>query len=99
MKLENYIDDFIRKEKQEQVSPFLATRVLAKLDETEAIVPARKKATVWQSVAVAASMALMVMLGVEIGNMANVSQNNYASININDAQLENLNLYKLDDYE
>ncbi|HHT23774.1 MAG TPA: hypothetical protein GXZ87_10795 [Bacteroidales bacterium] len=99
MKLEDYIDDFIRKEKQQQVNPYLATRVLAKLDETETIVPIRKKAPVWQSLAVAASLALIVVMRIEIGSMAKMSQNNYASLNINDAQLENLNLYKFDDYE
>ena len=47
--LDDHIDNFIRKDKQEQVNPYLATRVLAKLeeyDETAVIVPIWKKVAV-----------------------------------------------------
>ncbi len=33
MKVNKHIDDFIRKEKEELVNPYLATRVLAKLEK------------------------------------------------------------------
>ncbi|OQB29114.1 MAG: hypothetical protein BWY08_02236 [Bacteroidetes bacterium ADurb.Bin174] len=93
--LDDHIDNFIRKDKQEQVNPYLATRVLAKLeeyDETAVIVP------IWKKVAVVASFALVIAAGFKLGSFAQ-GEKEYISININDAQLENLNFYTFIDHE
>ena len=92
---DNYINNFIRKEKQEQVNPYLATRVLAELekyDETAVIVP------IWKKIAVAASFVLVIAAGFGLGSFVQ-GEKEYISININDAQLENLNFYTLMDHE
>lgn len=98
MKLDEYIDDFIRKEKREQVNPFLATRVLTKLSEAEKQEPAQGKYYVLKTLALAVSFALIVMLGIGFGNIGRQAEN-YAFININDSQIENLSLYIADNYE
>ncbi len=98
MKLDEYIDDFIRKEKQEQVNPFLATRVMAKLEETREPEVLRKPVPIWKKLVVTASLALIVATGFGLGSIA-TGEKDYISININDAQLENLNLYTTADYE
>ncbi len=98
MKIDNYIDDFIRKEKEEQVNPYLATRVLAKLEENNEAVVIGTIAPIWKKFAVAASFALVIAVGFGLGSMVK-GDKEYISININDAQLENLNLYTLIDYD
>ena len=98
MKLDEYIDDFIRKEKQEQPNPFLATQILARLEEASEPVVVKRVTPVWQKIAVAACMVLMIGAGVGLGNFG-AHDKNYVSININDAQMENLNLYTSSSYE
>jgi len=98
MKIDNYIDDFISKEKEEQVNPYLATRVLAKLEKNEEPVIFKAVAPLWKNLAIAASFALVIAVGFGLGSMVK-GDKEYISININDAQLENLNLYTLIDYD
>jgi hypothetical protein len=49
-------------------------------------------------VAVAASFALVIAMGLGLGSMVK-GEEKYIPININDVHLENLNLYTLTDYE
>ncbi|MGI6573932.1 MAG: hypothetical protein ACOX19_11160 [Fermentimonas sp.] len=98
MKLDEHIDDFIRKEKEAQVNPYLATRVLAKLEEHDETTVLVKSAPIWKKAVVAASIVLVMAAGFGLGSMIK-GEKDYISININDAQLENLNLYTLIGYE
>ncbi len=94
-RLDDHINNFICKEKQEQVNPYLATRVLAKLEEydkTEIIVP------VWKKIAVVASFILVIAAGFGLGSIIQ-EEKEFIAININDAQLENLNFYTMIDHE
>lgn len=98
MKVNKHIDDFIRKEKEKQVNPYLATRVLAKLEKNDEAVVFGTVAPIWKKLAVAASFALVIAVGFGLGSMVK-GDKEYISININDAQLENLNLYTMIDYD
>lgn len=95
MKIDEQIDDFIHQEKQIQPNSFLATRIMAKLEDSEQV---HRKIPALQKLALAVSLALIVMMGIGIGSIGKLTDN-YASININDTQIENLNLYIFDSYE
>lgn len=97
MKIEDYINDVIDKEKQVQPNPFLSTRIMARL-ESETPREA-KRIPAWQKLAVAASLGLVVMMGVGIGNTRYSNSNTSSSLNINDSQIEGLNYYIAMDYE
>ncbi|HOF81263.1 MAG: hypothetical protein WBH71_04180 [Bacteroidales bacterium] len=98
MKVNKHIDDFIRKEKEELVNPYLATRVLAKLEKNNETVVFETVAPIWKKLAVVVSFALVIAVGFGLGSMVK-GDKEYISININDAQLENLNLYTMIDYD
>lgn len=49
MKVNKHIDDFIRKEKEELVNPYLATRVLAKLEKNNETVVFETVAPIWKN--------------------------------------------------
>lgn len=97
MKTENYIDDFIQREKQTEVNPFLSTRVMAQIEKSQQ--PVVRKAPVWQTIAVAASLAAVAFLGITIGNSYVENTSQEIMVNINDSQIENLGYYNFDDYE
>ncbi|MDD3787201.1 MAG: hypothetical protein PHO94_00725 [Petrimonas sp.] len=97
MKTEQYIDDFIKREKQTEHNPFLSTRVMAEIEKRQQ--PERRRTPVWQTVVVAASLAAVAFLGVSIGNSYQKSVSHEFTMNINDSQIENLGYYNFDDYE
>lgn len=97
MKTEQYIDDFIRREKQTESNPFLSTRVMATIEKSQK--PEVRKIPVWQAVVVAASIATVAFLGVTIGNSYVDNASPEMVMNINDSQIENLGYYNFADYE
>jgi len=98
MKLDRYIDDFIRKEKEVEVNPYLTTRVLAELEKQDEAAILRTTVPIWKKAVVAASIVLVMAAGYGLGSMVK-GENEHIAININDAQLENLNLYTAIGYE
>ncbi len=88
MKTNDYIDQYIEKEKQIRPNPFLSTRIMAGIQA-----PEPKKASLLQSLAVAAGLALAVVSGLAVGTLYSEQVQNYAALNINDSSIENLNLY------
>lgn len=97
MKTKQYIDEFIAREKQTAPNPFMRTRVMAQIEQSRQ--PKRRATIVWQSVAVAASLALVGLLGVSIGSRYEKSASLEQTILINDSQIENLSYYHFEDYE
>ncbi|NDP19729.1 MAG: hypothetical protein GZ091_01415 [Paludibacter sp.] len=93
MKTEDYINDFINKEKNIEPSPFLVTRIMAKVET-----PITKSVRLWQSIAVAASISFVILTGIGIGSTYNSSAN-YAELNLNDSNIENFTLYNSADNE
>jgi len=94
MKTDDYISQFIEREKNTAHNPYLATRIMAKIEA-----PKYKTHGVVQYIAVAASIALVVMMGMVLGNSYTSSPEQYAGININDREIENFALYNTDDNE
>lgn len=97
MKTEQYINDFVNREKQTEPNPFLSTRVMAEIEKMEQ--PEKRKVGVWQTIAVAASLVAVVLLGINIGNSYVESSLPKTALNINDSQLENLVYYSFEEYE
>lgn len=97
MKTEQFINDFIKREKQVEPNPFLSTRVIAAIEkpgQTEV-----EKVPVWQTVLVVTSFVFVAFLGVSLGNTYVDKATSEMVVNINDSQIENLGFYNLDDYE
>lgn len=94
MKTDDYINELINREKQLEHNPYLATRIMAKIET-----PKQVKRGVFQYVAVAASIWLVITLGIVIGNSYAYVPEKYAGININDSEIENFALYNSDSNE
>jgi len=94
MKTDDYIKEYVEREKQTEHNPYLATRIMAKLQT-----PKRKIPGVLQTMAVAASIAGVVMMGIGIGNSYTPVSEKYAGININDSEIENFELYNNESHE
>ena len=94
MKTDDYINELINREKQLEHNPYLATRIMAKIET-----PKQVKRGVFQYVAVAASIWLVITLGIVIGNSYASVPEKYAGININDSEIENFALYNSDSNE
>jgi len=94
MKADDYINELIDREKQMEHNPYLATRIMAKIET-----PKQMKRGVFQYVAVAASISLVITMGVVIGNSYAAVPEKYAGININDSEIENFALYNSDSNE
>ena len=88
MKTYDYINKLIDKEKQTEPNPYLSTRIMAKIET-----PKQMKRGVFQYIAIAASISLVITMGVVIGNSYTPVHENYAGLNINDSELENFSLY------
>jgi len=94
MKAEDYINEYIDREKQTEHNPYLATRIMAKIE-----LPKNKIPRIFRYAAVAASISLVIMMGIVIGNSYTSLPKQYAGININDSEMENFTLYNSDGNE
>lgn len=102
MNTEHHIDEYIRKEKGLEANPFLATRVMAQIDllqrsnqsESQKVGTGSKATSIkhsslrLQTLAIAASFALVIAIGIGAGSLHNSSRDTTA-LNINDNQIEN----------
>jgi hypothetical protein len=89
MKTDDYIDELIKHEKETACNPYLATRVMAGIETSK-----KKSSGIFQYVVAVASISLVVLLGIAIGNSYVAGNEKYAGININDSEIENFELYK-----
>jgi len=94
MKIDDYINEFIDREKKIEVNPYLATRIMAKIETPKYKVPG-----IFRYAAVAASISMVVMLGIVIGNSYTSVPKQYAGLNINDSEMENFTFYNSDSNE
>jgi len=91
MKTEDHIDELIRREKETVPNPYLSTRVMAKIEGLENV--ERRQTPFWQAFALAAGFAAAILLGVSLGNSYVENGTPDIVLNINDAQMENLQYY------
>ncbi len=97
MKTAQHINELIRREKETVPNPHLSTRVMAEIEGLEKV--ERRRAPVWQTLALAASIAAVTFLGVSLGNSYVESGTPERTLNINDRQIENLGYYNLGEDE
>ena len=97
MKTEDVIDKVIEKEKQVESNPFLSTRIMSKIATENA--PLNKRVYFFRLLVVAASIALVMGIGVSIGKIYNENRSDDIVLNINDYQIENLMYYMDTAYE
>lgn len=88
MKTDNYIDKLINTEKQTEFNPYLITRIMSRIEN-----PIQKHVSRWQTIAVAASVAFAITLGIGLGNSYNSTSDNISGLVVNDSQIENFPLY------
>lgn len=95
MNIDNLINKYVDKEKKEEHSPYLESRIMAGLKA----LPAKKQCAntvsrnIWQSIAVIASIAIVIMLGINIGNITKTTPGTYYGLVVNDNQLEQFSIY------
>jgi hypothetical protein len=94
MKTDEYINDYINREKMIKPNPFLSTVIMSRIET-----PLKKKMTVWHNIAVAASISIVVFLGIQLGGLTNSGTNDYTALNINDSEIENFIYYNNENYE
>lgn len=90
MNTDRYIDELIKKEREIKASPFLSTRIMAGIAEKK---EEKRISPLWQTLAVAASISIVLTLGIGVGSLYTQNQQDYAGLHINDSRIENLNLY------
>lgn len=92
--INDYINNFVNREKQTLPNPFLSTVIMSRIDT-----PLTKRMTAWQSIAVAASISIVIFLGIQLGGLTNTGTNDYTALSINDSEIENLMYYNNETYE
>ena len=98
MKTDNYkndhIDNYVNREKETEPNPFLSSLIMNRIQA-----PLTKKMIVWHSIAVAASISIVIFLGIRLGGMNNIGSNDYSALNINDSEIENFIYFNNETYE
>lgn len=90
----NRIDKYIEEQKTVKPSPFLESRILARINAIEIKQGIfSTKVMVWQTLAIAVSFVLIAALGVTIGGSYKSSNRDQAGIVVNDSYIEQLSLY------
>ena len=94
MKTDNYIDDLIKREKQTEANPYLATRIMSRIEN-----PIQKPVSRWQTIAVAASVVFAIASGIGLGNSYTPTSDNISGLYVNDSRIENFSLYNTENNE
>lgn len=93
MNVNELIDKFVEKEKNITASKKLNDRILNQLERKPV-----HSIKLWQSLAVAASISIVIFSGIKLGGLYSHSHD-LTSVNINDSEIENLNFYNSTSYE
>jgi hypothetical protein len=86
MDFDKHIDAYVNSEKGIAPSPFLQARVMARVSSAPG---SFRKFPLWQPVAVAASLAAVVVCGFLIGSVYDPSHVESGGMAVNDSQIEN----------
>ena len=95
MKTEDYINDFIAREKQTEMNPYLSSKIMENIESPVEL----RKTTYWANFAIAASIALILVAGFQLGGLYTTNPEQYAGITINDSEIENFTIYNTNDNE
>ncbi|MDD3080154.1 MAG: hypothetical protein PHH37_13800 [Paludibacter sp.] len=94
MKTQELLDKLIDAEKNIVPDSELKKKILTETTEQQ-----HKHYVLWPKLAIAASIAIVFMLGVKLGGKFNVHEAAYSSIVIDDNKIENLDFYSDAVYE
>lgn len=90
--INNLVDDFIKKERGLEPNPFLATRIMSKI-ERQKIEPVWKIGPAWARLAVASAFVLVVSGGFVLGKAYNATTSIAQTLIIDDGRIENISYY------
>jgi anti-sigma-K factor RskA len=88
------IDQYIEEQKQTGHSPYLAARILTKIENLKA--EKNKGTSAWRHLAMTASLAFVIALGIAIGSSYRLSKSHYTALLVNDTYMELLSMYEND---
>jgi hypothetical protein len=95
MKTEDYINQFIEKEKEIEPNPFLSTRIMASIDKKRTV----HSIPIWQTVIAVASISLVIFTGFQLSNLYNPTSAQEKGLVINDSHIEMLHYYQTESHE
>lgn len=100
MRTDHIIDEYIAREKAIEPSPYLESRIMAKIQDTEEA-QTRPSAVIrlLRGTAVAASFAAVVGLGVLVGNSYASGKQDYTGLMVNDSAIERFSIFNEDESE
>jgi hypothetical protein len=88
------IDKYIEEQKRVEHSPYLASRIVAKVADFERGQNAKiDRMPLWQYPAIAAGLAFVAALGIAIGGSYLSPKSNPTGILVNDTYIEQLTMY------
>lgn len=96
MNINEHIDHFVENEKKIEATPFLTTRIMSKVEKVEQATS--ETTTKFQKLAFVASIALVAVIGINIGKVYTVKNGEEISLNVDDMKMENLSIYNFNDY-
>lgn len=90
MDAERNIQGFINREKQIQPNPFLATRIMARIET-----PQVERVSRWRPVVLTVCLLLTIVVGIGLGKSYRPTADTYSGISINDSDIEGLAYFNL----
>ncbi|MDR2908230.1 MAG: hypothetical protein LBU91_09625 [Bacteroidales bacterium] len=92
--INDFVNDYIAQEQQVQPSPFLAGKIMQRIQDTDQHEVQNRKAIVWQRLAIAASIAVVIGMGIALGNSYQIKTQDNHVLLINDNDMEHLYIYR-----
>lgn len=92
--MKNFVNDYIEKGKNVMPSPFLSERIMQRINEINELKSPKYKKSWWQGVAVAASFAAVIMMGVALGNSYQFKTPKQTILVVDDRYMEHLYIFK-----
>jgi poly(3-hydroxybutyrate) depolymerase len=92
--MENFINEYIEREKNMSPAPFLAERIMQNINETGKQEERIFKTGLSRNIAVAASFAAVVLMGIAFGNSYQAKASNQDKLVIDDRYMEHLHIFE-----
>lgn len=91
--IDNLIDELIGKERQVAPNPFLAKRILSKIED-KTIESVWMVRPVWATIVIACTFAAVIFGGTVLGKQYQISPNIVQTLSVDDSQIENISYYR-----
>ncbi|MDR1950605.1 MAG: hypothetical protein LBP96_00065 [Bacteroidales bacterium] len=92
--MENLINDYIAKKKNETPTPFLDERIIQNINTSAEAMHASPLRTLWKGTIVAASFAAVILMGVALGNSYQTKPPKEQILVVDDRYMEQLYIFK-----